>query len=946
METLNTTEPHYIRCVKPNGVLKPGIFENFNVLQQLRCGGVLETIRISCAGYPTKRTFDEFLDRFGMLAPEVLEGYDERTACDKICEKMGLKGYQIGKTKVFLRAGQMAELDARRIEILGQAARLIQRQVRTHLAQREFVAMRKAAVHFQALWRGKLARKLYEHMKREAAAIQIQKHLRGYQARKTYVKLRLSAILVQTGFRAMAARNEYRFRRQSKAAIVIQAKWRAHRAHESYKKKKRAALDLQCAWRSRVARKELKKLKMAARETGALKEAKDKLEKRVEELTWRLELEKHMRIDLEEAKAQEITKLQLAIEKLQVQAEEANSMLAKEREVAKTAVQQAQAVIKEVPVVDTAQVEKLTNENEELKALVESLRKGADQTERKYSESLRESEERLKISEDHKSKIDQLQDSLQRLKENLSNLESENQVLRQQALVMSTTRDFSGEIKTLEEKVADLESQNQALRQEQTHVVVSMPEALPRQIKASVLEKSLENGHLVNLESIAAENMQYPAPVVKKHVERELKPQRSLNNRQQESHDALIKCISQDVGFSRGRPVAACAIYKSLLQWRSFEADKTNVFDRIIQMIGSAIESQESNDILSYWLSNTSTLLFLLQSTLKASAAAGVASQRGRLSSVSLFGKMAQGFRSSQSGMGISGGMISRLDVLRQVEAKYPALLFKQQLTAYVEKIYGVIRDNLKKDISPLLSLCIQAPRTARTRLIRGSSRSAQASVTAKQALSSHWQSILRSLNSVLEKLKANYVPSVLVRNIFTQIFSFINVQLFNSLLLRRECCSFSNGEYVKAGLAELERWCHEATDEYAGLAWDELRHIRQAVGFLVIQKKPQKSLEEIINDLCPVLSIQQIYRISTMFWDDKYGTQSVSPDVIAKLRTMMTEDSSMMSSSFLLDDDSSIPFSVDDISKSVQDMTLSDVDPPPLLRQNSDFHFLLPRAE
>lgn len=38
METLSTTEPHYIRCVKPNTVLKPGIFENFNVLNQLRCG--------------------------------------------------------------------------------------------------------------------------------------------------------------------------------------------------------------------------------------------------------------------------------------------------------------------------------------------------------------------------------------------------------------------------------------------------------------------------------------------------------------------------------------------------------------------------------------------------------------------------------------------------------------------------------------------------------------------------------------------------------------------------------------------------------------------------------------------------------------------------------------------------------------------------------------------
>ena len=38
MDTLNTTEPHYIRCVKPNTVLLPGIFENFNVLNQLRCG--------------------------------------------------------------------------------------------------------------------------------------------------------------------------------------------------------------------------------------------------------------------------------------------------------------------------------------------------------------------------------------------------------------------------------------------------------------------------------------------------------------------------------------------------------------------------------------------------------------------------------------------------------------------------------------------------------------------------------------------------------------------------------------------------------------------------------------------------------------------------------------------------------------------------------------------
>lgn len=70
-----------------------------------------------------------------------------------------------------------------------------------------------------------------------------------------------------------------------------------------------------------------------------------------------------------------------------------------------------------------------------------------------------------------------------------------------------------------------------------------------------------------------------------------------------------------------------------------------------------------------------------------------------------------QSFRGAPQGVNLSftnGGLTGGVESLRQVEAKYPALLFKQQLTAYVEKIYGMIRDNLKKEISPLLGLCIQ----------------------------------------------------------------------------------------------------------------------------------------------------------------------------------------------------------------------------------------------
>lgn len=62
--------------------------------------------------------------------------------------------YQIGKTKVFLRAGQMAELDARRAEVLANAVRLIQRRIRTHLMRKEFVSLKKASIQTQKFWRG------------------------------------------------------------------------------------------------------------------------------------------------------------------------------------------------------------------------------------------------------------------------------------------------------------------------------------------------------------------------------------------------------------------------------------------------------------------------------------------------------------------------------------------------------------------------------------------------------------------------------------------------------------------------------------------------------------------------------------------------------------------------------------------------------------------------
>lgn len=899
LETLSTTEPHYIRCVKPNNLLKPAIFENNNVLQQLRCGGVLEAIRISCAGYPTRRTFDEFIDRFGILAPNVLDGGDEVTVSKKLLEKIGLEGYQIGKTKVFLRAGQLAELDTRRVEVLGRSARIIQRKVRSYLSRRSFILLRKSAIQLQASCRGHLARNLFENLRRNAASLRIQKYFRRCMARKAYKELLFSTVIIQASVRGLSARKEFLFRRQTKAAVVIQSHCRQYLARLHYMRIKKAAITTQCAWRARMARGELKKLKMAARETGALQAAKNKLEKQVEELTWRLQLEKRMRVDLEEAKTLENSKLQTALQEVQQQCKETKALLLKEKETAKRTAEEA-ANIREVPVFDTPLMNRLTTENEKLKALVNSLEKKIDETEQKFEEASRVGEESLKKALEAESKIHQLNNSMQRLKEKLSDIETENQVLRQQSLINSP-------IKPMSEHLS---------------------------IRTTPVKHDLENGHF---KSEAIKEPQSAPPTIKEHANLSTKSMIAYTERQYESVDTLFNCVTKNIGFSNGKPVAALTIYKCLLQWKSFESEKTGVFDRLIQMIGSAIENDETYDNLAYCLSNTTALLFLLHKSLRAAGSA----PRKKPPPISLFGRMTQGFRSSPSSANLAMEGVDL--VVRQVEAKYPALLFKQQLTAYVEKIYGIIRDNMKKDLTHLLTSCIQAPRTLKASINRGSSRSGSFGHSGHSGQTSHWQSIIESLNSLLKTLQQNHVPVVLIQKVFTQVFSFINMQLFNSLLLRRECCSFSNGEYVKSGLADLELWCAQAKPEYAGSAWEELKHIRQGVGFLVIFQKYRISYDDIVNDLCPVLSVQQLYRICTQYWDDKYNTQSVSSSVLSSMRVLMTEDSNTaVSDAFLLDDNTSIiPFSADDISSSLQEKDFVDVKPATELLENPAFQFL-----
>ncbi|KAF7023193.1 hypothetical protein CFC21_035763 [Triticum aestivum] len=1657
METLSSTEPHYIRCVKPNSVLKPAIFENTNVLQQLRCSGVLEAIRISCAGYPTRKLFHDFLHRFRILAPEILkEKNDDKTTCQKVLDKIGLEGYQIGRTKVFLRAGQMAELDARRTEVRNTAARGVQSQLRTHVAREQFLILRNASVCLQSFVRARLACKLHGFLRQQAAALKIQKNIRRYFARRTYSQLCLSAITLQTGLRTMAARNEFNSRNQNKASIHIQSRWRRHRDNLSYIKLKRAALTYQCAWRGRVARRELRQLKMAARDTQALKVAKEKLEERVEELMSRLSLEKKLRTDLEKSKATEISKLQSALHDMEQRVEEAAAM--KENESAKKAVEEALAQEREKISSLTSEIEGLKvllvaereendvtkkahsnaqERNEELnrkvqdademikqlndivKRLEETVREGeallltekqqneeasaalaeshlrdqafaikieeaekqitllqenverfeysmadlqssltiekqqheasvvelaeaqvkieellrevgdADEkstllqttvqrleerltendtlstTERQESEATKKllnevqskNEELLKKLEDSGKNIvhyqdttqrleesvaaveislkaerqqndvvmkqladaqveivelqrnlegadkrnsllqdslqrldeestardallvaekqekevtkktltealdrieelvkelecannsmHQLQDSIQRLEqsasareavlltehqekdakskalaeaevridglleeissaninidllqktmkrleestsvmdsqlaierhensklrselsdarlridellneaqdnhaslaerddmikrleENVSTKETllltereqnastskllaeeqlkiaeliknieeahrksdslqttierleedgtakdvllltekqaheatrktlveaqerneellkkihdddknilqlqftiqrleENKATKENLLLRereqndattkaqiesqerseellkkfvdvdrkidllqdsierlgesSTTKDAlllserqekdamkkelaeagerNGEllmkiedtnekiehlqntiikleediaakdvsleaarqendsirkslteaqerneellrkisdneyrihllqdtvqkiqvdaisrlssfvmekqdsdvakralteaqernedllkrnedllnrnddlIKKIEEsgkvithlqeslqriegKAANLEAENHVLRQQATATPPSTAKSPPSRSKITRIHRSPENGHVLNGELRQAEmrpsaGMSEATPPVgnapnssnQKDFEHGEKLQRVLNQKHQpqqpqDDQQWLLTCIPQYLGFSGSKPVATLLIYQCLLHWRSFEAMKTGVFDRILHAINSAIEAEHDVRTLAYWLSNLSALTVLLQRSFKTTRTALSTPQRRRFSSERTFHTS----QTSNAGLAYLGGQsVVGATGLPQVEAKYPALLFKQQLVDLIEKVYGMISDSVKKELNPLLELCIQDPRTSHSNLAKSNTNG-----LGQQNQLAHWLSIVKVLANYLDVLKANHVPSILVHKLFVQIFSLIDVQLFNRLLLRRECCSFSNGEYVKAGLAELKHWSDNATREFAGSAWEALKHIRQAVDFLVISLKPMRTLREIRADVCQALSIQQLERIVGMYLDDVNGSNTISAEFASSLKAAAREEANTVTTfSILLDDDSSIPFSLDDITKTMPTIEMADDDLLPFVRENPGFAFLLQRGE
>ncbi|XP_004068560.2 myosin heavy chain, fast skeletal muscle [Oryzias latipes] len=148
MTNLRSTHPHFVRCLIPNESKTPGLMENFLVIHQLRCNGVLEGIRICRKGFPSRILYGDFKQRYKVLNASVIpEGQfiDNKKASEKLLGSIDVDHtqYKFGHTKVFFKAGLLGLLEELRDEKLAKLVTMTQAVCRGFLSRTEYVKMIK-----------------------------------------------------------------------------------------------------------------------------------------------------------------------------------------------------------------------------------------------------------------------------------------------------------------------------------------------------------------------------------------------------------------------------------------------------------------------------------------------------------------------------------------------------------------------------------------------------------------------------------------------------------------------------------------------------------------------------------------------------------------------------------------------------------------------------------
>nr|XP_046248989.1 unconventional myosin-IXAa-like isoform X9 [Scatophagus argus] len=255
METLDQSEPYFVKCIRSNAEKLPLRFNDSLVLRQLRYTGMLETVRIRQSGYSIKYTFQDFVHHFHVLLPRGTS--PTKSGIREFFRRIHLPpaGYQVGNTMVFLREAERQRLQSLLHQEVLRRIVTLQRRFRAVLERKHFVNMRRATCVIQRWWRRCLLKEsAIDSSEKEAAAVCLQAAWRSYRERRRFLQWRESAVVIQRSWRHLC-------HRRSLAAVTVQAAWRGFRERSRYCQMYTSVTQLQATGRGYLARLRFTELK-------------------------------------------------------------------------------------------------------------------------------------------------------------------------------------------------------------------------------------------------------------------------------------------------------------------------------------------------------------------------------------------------------------------------------------------------------------------------------------------------------------------------------------------------------------------------------------------------------------------------------------------------------------------------------------------------------------
>ncbi|CAH0481974.1 unnamed protein product [Peronospora belbahrii] len=286
MSDISSTEVHYVRCIKPNSQKSPNIYDIDAVVNQLRCAGVVEAIRITRAAFPNKIAHEKFLRRFVMmrspknltsasttvmeaceqLAKELMSGEDFARMQEGIDHSRG-PNFIVGRSLVYFGKDVLEFLEHKRSTFVYDRAVVIQQIVRRWMARQRikkvctmiskvqalyrcrmqrfsFLEKRRKIIVVQSVWRGVRSRQCLYRMMKDKSALKVQAAYRKHISEKKYAELRCAVIKIQCTFKMKNQVNRYRkllSERKEQDAMETEVDLLKHRLEDE----KRARLEIE-----------------------------------------------------------------------------------------------------------------------------------------------------------------------------------------------------------------------------------------------------------------------------------------------------------------------------------------------------------------------------------------------------------------------------------------------------------------------------------------------------------------------------------------------------------------------------------------------------------------------------------------------------------------------------------------------------------------------------